>query len=106
MIADLILCLLAACGVLMVLWCLTGWALFPCRGRHDTLIYLSGEAPAMEQTVRAQRWLRKSGLSRGRVILVDCGMTRQAAARAQRLCRTGQEIYCREDALCGLLKTE
>ena len=44
MIADLILCLLAACGVLMVLWCLTGWALFPCRGRHDTLIYLSGDA--------------------------------------------------------------
>ncbi len=106
MIGDMILCLLAACGVAMVLWCMIGWALFPCKGRRVILLYAADDAEALEQTLRAQRWLRKSGLLRGRTIVVDCGLTPQGAARAQRLCSSGGEEFCGEAELPMLLKTE
>lgn len=106
MVEDIILCVLAACGVLLLLWCAAGWALFPCRGRAFTLLYVTGEAEALERTLRAQRWLRKSGLLYGRVIVVDCGLLPRAASRARRLCEYGGEEFCREAELPQLLKTE
>ena len=82
---DVILCVLASCGVAMILWCMTGWALLPQRGRQVTILYASGDAMALEQRVRAQRWLRQSGLTGGRIILADCGLTAEARGLADYL---------------------
>lgn len=106
MVGDMILCLLAACGVALVLWCMVGWALFPCKGRRVILLYAAGEGETLEQELRAQRWLRKSGLLCGRAIVVDCGLTTRGAARAQRLCSGAEEEFCSEAELPMLLKTE
>lgn len=103
---DVILCVLASCGVAMILWCMTGWALLPQRGRQVTILYASGDAMALEQRVRAQRWLRQSGLTGGRIILADCGLTAEAAERARRLCRENRIEYCRAEELSARLEAE
>ena len=90
---ELLLVFLAALGLLTFLWCLAGLVLRPER---ETLSIrcCQGNGDRLEQTVRAYGWLRGTGLVRGQLLLMDCGLT------AQQLQETRDwVIYCPRESL-------
>ena len=70
----LILSILAAFGVLSVLWVFLGWLLPGQKG--VTAVYVC-RGEEIEALLRRYRWLRDVGILRGRLVLVDEGMTEQ-----------------------------
>lgn len=70
----LILCVLAACGVLSLLWAFLGVFLPGQRGLE--MIYTCRGEP-IDALLRRCRWLQDMGLVRGKLIIVDDGMTEQ-----------------------------
>lgn len=87
MLGWMIGCFFAACGVLLLLWCAAGRLLQPVlRQTALTLLPVRADAGALEQAVRAWRQLADGGLSTQRLLVVDCGLTPDGRALAERLC--------------------
>ena len=85
---EILLCVLAACGLLILLWCVTALLLFPAAGEDMTLVWpIEGDCPELEFRVRAYLWLCRAGLFRARLVLTDCGMTMDARRRAELLAK-------------------
>lgn len=83
---KLLMIFFAACGVLLLGWCLLGLLLEPVFGREMvTLYYVRGNGGEMERRVRAYGWLRDGRLTGGRMVLVDCGLTKPGLERAELL---------------------
>ena len=74
MLILLILSILAACGVLSILWVFLGW-LLPGQRRLFAVYVCRGEE--IDALLRRYRWLRDMGVIRGRLLIVDEGMTEQ-----------------------------
>lgn len=74
MTALVILSVLAAFGVLCVLWAFLGWLLPGQRG--VSMVYVC-RGEEIEALLRRYRWLRDMGLVRGKLLIVDEGMTEQ-----------------------------
>ena len=68
----LILSVLAACGVLSLLWAFLGFLLPGQKG--FAMIYTCHGEP-IDALLRRCRWLQDMGIVRGRLIIVDDGMT-------------------------------
>lgn len=84
MFGKVLLIFFVACGVLLVGWCLFGLLLEPVFGREMvTLYYVRGDGGEMERRVRAYGWLRDGRLTGGRMVLVDCGLTKPGLERAE-----------------------
>jgi len=93
---EIVTAILALCGGLFLLWCAAGFFLCGTAGEDAvTLLRLHGDAPELEKQLHHCKWLRSMGLCAGSVLLLDCGMTRDARKRA--------ELLCREDAFVHLL---
>jgi len=91
--------LLAAAGLVLVVWCLAGRLLLPA---HGVLVCcrVRGDAPELEQTVRSLSWLVESGLLRATLCIADCGLTPEARARAEALAARRRYIEIVEEE-CG-----
>lgn len=95
MVGEVILCALAAAGLLTVCWCLLGALIVPAAS--DAAVYLvsartgSGE---LRRRVRAHMWLQDAGLLRARLYLVDDGTSPEATRTARHLAREFGAGYC------------
>lgn len=101
MLGWMIGCFFAACGVLLLLWCAAGRLLRPVlRQTALTLLPVRADAGALEQAVRAWRQLADGGLSTQRLLVVDCGLTPDGRALAERLCaQDGRLALCTAEKL-------
>lgn len=94
MVTMIILAVLAAFGVLSVLWALLGFLLPGQRG--TAMVYLWRDYGEGEQALRHFGWLRDLGLLRCPLLLIDCGMTEEERARVLTN-RPGVEICTLEE---------
>lgn len=71
MVWQILLCALAAAGLLLLLWVVIGTLLLPFSLGHSYMvIFVSGNERRLEQQVRAFAWLTDCGLLRSRLLLV------------------------------------
>ncbi len=107
MVLQVILCALAAGGLLLVVWCVVGRLLLPVSRSLVSVYVLRGDAQELEQTVRAFEWLCESGLMAGTLLVVDCAQDQTLAQLAADVCarsRCARLCGCKE--LAELLKLE
>ena len=92
---ELLFVLLAAVG-LMSLGCLLFIRiLFPPGSAEEVplaIIPAAGDAAALDVTVRRLVWLRRWGLCRGRVAVVDCGLNETGRTVARFLCSVWDDL--------------
>ena len=93
--------------VLLILGCAL---LTPVRSGRDTRITLvvqaRGDAPELENLLRGALWLRESGTAAADILLVDCGLTEEAAALAERLARQCEDLkLCNTEEICQWMQT-
>jgi hypothetical protein len=69
MIWMIVCAVLAAAGLILIVWALLGWCVLPPRREAVTIYRLSASEPQLERQVRAFVWSRESGLAGGRLIL-------------------------------------
>lgn len=110
MVIQITLCVLLILGFAWLLWMLSGVLLTPVRSGRDTRITLvvqaRGDAPELENLLRGIRWLRESGTLMADVLLVDCGLTEEAAALAERLARQCEDLkLCNTEEICQWMQT-
>ena len=85
MVLEILVCALATGGILLFLWGLIGFLVYP-RGQEAILVYcISGAAPYLESYLHWIGWLCQTGLLHAKIILVDCGLSKEAQKRAQYL---------------------
>lgn len=108
MVFEILIAILAICGVLMLVWCITGLFLRPIGGARLRLLYAAeGNAEALEQTARGIAWLRETGLLAAELAVVDCGLSEEGLALVRALCARMDFIrYLPEPSLGQILKTE
>lgn len=98
----IILALLAAFGVLSVMWALFGFLLPGQRG--TAMVCLCRGDGEEESVLRHYGWLRDLGFVRCPLLLVDCGITEEERARLLTL-KQGVEI-CTMEELSSRLEQE
>lgn len=85
---ELLEALLSAFGLACAAWLIFGRMLLP-AGMEDTavqtLVRARGSGNGLEHTMAGLRWLRRSGLWRGEIIIRDCGLDGQGRAAAMAL---------------------
>lgn len=90
MVIQITLCVLLILGFAWLLWML-GCALL---------------TPELENLLRGALWLRESGTLMADVLLVDCGLTEEAAALAERLARQCEDLkLCNTEEICQWMQT-
>lgn len=92
-----LLCILF--GVMGLVWLLFGRLLWPVGGTESTLwmvVLARGDGGTLEHTVRGLGWLCRAGLWRGRILMVDRGLTPEGQEVALRLARNGRAELRRE----------
>ncbi len=87
MIAMIVLCSLAAVGVVLLIWVAAALMVLPMRGSNLRCELRCGAASDVEQQSRAFLWLTDMGLIRIPLDVVDCGMTPEQRSAAQILAR-------------------
>ena len=110
MVIQITLCVLLILGFAWLLWMLGCALLTPVRSGRDTRITLvvqaRGDAPELEQLLRGIRWLRESGTLMADVLLVDCGLTDDAAALCERATRRCEDLkVCKTEEICQWMQT-
>lgn len=110
MVIQITLCVLLILGFAWLLWMLGCALLTPVRSGRDTRITLvvqaRGDAPELENLLRGIRWLRESGTLMADVLLVDCGLTEEATALAERLARQCEDLkLCNTEEICQWMQT-
>ena len=110
MVIQITLCVLLILGFAWLLRMLSGALLTPVRSGRDTRITLvvqaRGDAPELENLLRGIQWLRESGTLMADVLLVDCGLTEEAAALAERLARRRGDLkLCNTEEICQWMQT-
>ncbi len=84
--------------VAVLLWCSWGVLLRPQHCDATIVLQGSGDGHAVEQAVRAVRWLWGSGFLEPEIQIVDCGLNEDGIKLAQRLAS--------EPAICLITKDE
>ena len=88
-----LLSLLAAFGLVCLLWLGMGWLLLPLRCPARVVLEGHGTGEDLEQAVRGLLWLRRTGLWRGTVVIRDEGLDERGLALARTLSlRWGVEL--------------
>ena len=110
MFIQITLCALLILGFAWLLRMLGCALLTPVRSSRDARLTLviraRGDAPELEQLLRGIRWLRESGTLMADVLLVDCGLTEEAAALAERLARQCEDLkLCNTEEICQWMQT-
>lgn len=94
-ISETFVVLLAAVGAASLLCLLFSRWLFPLDETGEevfALIPASGGSRSLDQTVGCLLRLRRWGLLRGRVAVVDCGLNEEGRALARLLCANTDEV--------------
>ena len=95
MLWDVILCTLLSLGILLLLWCVTGFALLPLPRRQTILLEPERkDGWQLERQLRALLWLRAAGLSRGQVYVLTDSLSRQALRELQAFTEQQTGVYC------------
>lgn len=100
MITKIVSCTLAAGGLLLFLWCLTGAFLLPARG-FTLRCRACGDGEGLEQQIRGAAWLFDTGLIKGSLEIADCGLSPAGLDRARRLARSRRYIEIVPEDNCG-----
>ena len=84
--------------------------LTPVRSSRDARLTLviraCGDAPELEQLLRGIRWLRESGTLMADILLIDCGLTDDAAALCERAARRCEDLkLCNTEEICQWMQT-
>jgi hypothetical protein len=77
--------LLAAFGLLSLGGLIYGRLVLPVAGPALAVVPARGDGSALEQTVAGLLWLRRNGLWRGDIVILDQGLTPEGLALARRL---------------------
>lgn len=84
-VAFSILGVLAAFGLLALCWLLLGRMLLPIPLALTVSLTGCGDGESLEHGVKALHWLRRTGLWRGEILIIDGGMSPQGLEVARRL---------------------
>lgn len=84
-LAFTVLGLLAAFGLLALCWLLLGRLLLPVPLDLTVSLTGHGDGEGLEQGVRALHWLRRTGLWRGDIRIVDGGLSPRGLVVARQL---------------------
>ena len=107
MVLQVIVCALAAAGVLLIVWCVVGRMLLPVDKRLVSVYVLRSGDISLEQTVRAFEWLCESNFMAGTLLVVDCTDDMPQHELAAEICGSASCVQlCRPDELPELLKLE
>lgn len=108
MVFEILIAILAACGVLLLIWCAMGLFLRPIGGRQLLLLYpVRGDAAELEQAARGAAWLQETGLVSASLTVVDCGLSEEGQQRLRALSARMAHLHCIPEAeLPMILKTE
>lgn len=82
-----IFAVMAVFGMACLVWLAWGWLLLPGRCPIRAQVLADGGGEGLEQTLRALRWLRRSGLLRCEVVIRDNGLDRAGLELALTLAR-------------------
>lgn len=85
---EVFVAIFAALGLIALLWTAYGAMLMPV-GRVETLelrLIASGDGTDVEQMIRGLCWLKRAGLLRGKVVILDRGLTPKGRADVEYLC--------------------
>lgn len=82
-----IFAVMAVFGMACLVWLALGWLLLPGPCPVQTQVLAEGGGEGLEQTLRALRWLRRSGLLRCEVVIRDSGLDRAGLELALTLAR-------------------
>lgn len=80
MVASAVLALLAALGIVLLVWVVTGTWLLPAGGTGYTVLFIDGSSRCRRQ-IRGYLFLLRAGLSRLPLYLVDCGLPAEDRVR-------------------------
>ncbi len=86
MVWQTIFCILAALGLVLLLWLLFGAFVLPLRPKRGQIAWLwraEGSEAALQKQYEAYAWLRESGLCPSRLILWDAGLDPDALRLAR-----------------------
>lgn len=84
---ELLVALLAAFGLVCLGWLAFGRLILPVGGEGMTtcaVVLAKGDGGGLEQTVSGLLWLRRTGLWRGRILIVDRGLSEEGLNVARR----------------------
>lgn len=107
MVFEILIAILSICGVILLLWCITGCFLRPFGGNSLKMLYpVSGDAQELEHSIRGILWLREVGLTSGCVYLFDAGLSESGTAIVQAICEKWEFLtLLPEERLSDLFKT-
>lgn len=85
---EILMALLAAMGAVSVGWLLFAHWLLPAGGETESfaVIPASGDGVRLDQTVQSLLFLRRNGLYRGNLVILDDGLDEKGRAMARLLC--------------------
>ena len=86
MIWQTVFCVLAALGLVLLLWLIFGMAVLPRRPKRGQLAWLwqaEGDGATLLRQYEAYAWLRETGLCPERLILWDAGLDPEARRMVQ-----------------------
>ena len=107
MVLHVVVCALAAAGVLLIVWCVVGHMLLPVARSLVSVYVLRGGDQELEKTLRAFEWLCESNLMAGTLLVVDCACEHELHELAAALCgRSSCARLCKADEVNELLKLE
>lgn len=98
LLEDGVLAVLAAVGLASLIW--LGYSLLQPRCgvflNTAALVWASGSAEELEQSVRALSHIRTQERVFSRIVILDCGLDDEARARARLLCRKYRGVELKE----------
>jgi hypothetical protein len=94
LVLECVTALLAAFGLVSLCGLIYSRLVLPVAGPALAVIPARGDGAGLEQTVAGLLWLRKTGLWRGNIIILDRGLTPEGLALARRLAQeNGVEVH-------------
>ncbi len=106
MIIQIVVCILASAGILMIVWTVSAVLLLP-AAVDCVLMAASGDAEDLQQRVRSYTFLVDSSLVRTQLVIVDCGLSKEGQRIASLLVQQNPDIVlCPETAIPEVWKTE
>lgn len=94
---ELLSVLLAAFGLVSLVWLAVGALLLPGVCPARMVVDAKGSGEGLEQTVKALLWLRRTGLWWGEVVIEDCGLSREGEALARTLAEQSGVEFSADD---------
>ena len=106
---EILMALLAAMGAVSVGWLLFAHWLLPAGGGEEnvTVVPGRGDGVRLDRTIQSLLFLRRNGLYRGSIVILDDGLDEQGRAMARLLCANGVGLLlCSREELARMITKE